>query len=120
LLFEHSTKTGSQIVAARRYTDAALKNYALIPVMTVVVTMLVGVIGGAHMRAGKFSSPPSSDECPSAHETKSGDYCWLVWEALGNTAMNLITATRTVIKAAAIVIFGCGVAGQWLSSIPSN
>jgi hypothetical protein len=28
-----------------------------------------------------------------------------VWEALGNTAMNLITA----IKAAAIVIFGCGV-----------
>ena len=32
-----------------------------------------------------------------------------VWEALGNTAMNLITATRTVIKAAAIVIFGCGV-----------
>jgi hypothetical protein len=32
-----------------------------------------------------------------------------MWEALGNTAMNLITATRTVIKAAAIVIFGCGV-----------
>jgi hypothetical protein len=30
----------------------------------------------------------------------------LVWEALGDTAMNLITATRTVIKAAAI---GCGV-----------
>ena len=32
-----------------------------------------------------------------------------VSDALGNTAMNLITATRTVIKAAAIVIFGCGV-----------
>src|SRR6516164_5030211 len=30
-------------------------------------------------------------------------------DALGNTAMNLITATRTVIRAAAIVIFGCGV-----------
>ena len=28
---------------------------------------------------------------------------------MGDTAMNLITATRTVIKAAAIVIFGCGV-----------
>ena len=28
---------------------------------------------------------------------------------LGNTAMNLITAIRTVIKAAAIVIFSCGV-----------
>ena len=42
-------------------------------------------------------------------ETKSGDYCWLVWEALRNTAMNLITPTRTVIKAAAIVIFGGGV-----------
>ena len=56
-----------------------------------------------------FFTPPSSDECPSAHETKSGDYCWLVWEALRNTAMNLITATRTVTKAAAIVVFGCGV-----------
>ena len=32
-----------------------------------------------------------------------------MWEASGNTAMNLITAIRTVIKAAAIVIFGCGV-----------
>jgi len=32
-----------------------------------------------------------------------------MWEALGNTAMNLITVTRTVIKAAAVVIFGCGV-----------
>jgi hypothetical protein len=41
----------------------------------------------------------------SARETKSGDYCWLV----GNTAMNLITAIRIAIKAAAIVIFGCGV-----------
>ena len=49
---------------------------------------------------------------PSArahHETNSGDYCWLVWEALGNTAMNLITASRTVIRAAVIVIFGYGV-----------
>ena len=32
-----------------------------------------------------------------------------MWEALGNTAVNLITATRTVIKAAVIVIFGYGV-----------
>ena len=63
----------------------------------------------AHMSAGKFSPPPSSNECPSAPETNSGDYCWSMWEGLGNTATNLITATRTVIKAAAIVIFGCGV-----------
>ena len=32
-----------------------------------------------------------------------------MWGALGNTAMNLITATRTVIKPAVIVIFGYGV-----------
>src|SRR5215469_5808164 len=49
------------------------------------------------------------ERSPSAHETKSGDYCWLVWGALGNTAMNLITATRTVIKPVVIVIFGYGV-----------
>ena len=33
----------------------------------------------------------------------------MVWGALGNTAMNLIAAARTVIKAAAIVIFSGGV-----------
>ena len=41
LLFEHSTKAGSQIVAARRYSDAALKNYALIPVVPAVPIMMV-------------------------------------------------------------------------------
>ena len=46
LLFEHSTKAGSQIVAARRYSDAALKNYALIPVVPAVpIMMVVRVIG---------------------------------------------------------------------------
>ena len=46
LLFEHSTKAGSQIVAARRYSDAALKNCALIPVMPAVpIMMVVRVIG---------------------------------------------------------------------------
>ena len=46
MLFEHSTKAGSQIVAARRNSDAALKNYALIPVVPVVpIMMVVRVIG---------------------------------------------------------------------------
>ena len=62
------------------------------------------------MRSGtRGRLPLHPPECRSAHETKSGDYCWLVWEALGNTAMNLITASRTVIRAAVIVIFGYGV-----------